>query len=60
MAEKVLTIETLRRAFELSNGIPKKHYYPIHPNEWEEFLKYGYKEKQLIDMGFIKATYIEV
>ena len=54
----VLTEDMLREALSFGASFPQKHYYPIHPNMWDSFLKIGYTEEQLINYGFIKATYI--
>jgi len=57
--DDVLTIETLRGAFK-DRGLPRKHYYPIHPFMWDDFLRLGWTEKELADYGFLKNEYIGI
>ena len=60
MKGETLTKETLRKAVEImeSQSLPQKYYYVVHPNEWDDWLKHGWTEKQLTDYGFIKSESI--
>ncbi len=61
MKGETLTKETLRKAIEILRTAPflHKRTYVVHPNEWDDLLKYGWTEKQLTDYGFIKSGVIK-
>ena len=61
MKGETLTKETLRKAIEILRTAPflHKRIYVVHPNEWDDWLKYGWTEKQLTDYGFIKSGVIK-
>lgn len=61
MKGKILTKETLRKAIEIiqTTPSPQKYYYVVHLNEWDDYLKHGWTEKQLTDYGFIKSGVIK-